>query len=1384
MIVVRLVVVLVLLGAAATVRGDDWEVTRSPFDPRVVARYKALLARNAGDATSLSALVRLYRQHRSIAALVAEYQALARAHPASVPHQLVLAHLYRRVGRATEALAQYERVAKLSPKNASVAAALGALYGKAGRATEAMEAYRRAVTLSGRPGEKKTHLRTMANLALAQRDVKGAMKIVEELLGLDPRNTMLRTELAQLLAKSGQERQAVDLYREVLKRTSETATRAELLKEIGTLLHQLGRDTEAVDTFQKAMGLAARGHYLQRELTDRIIDIYRKKDDLKGLITHYEKTWKRRGAFEHQVLGRLYEETGDEAKALKEYRSALALARQELDVRVRLIGLLDRMGRDKEVVAEYRTLAQLAPGEAKYHLELAKRLHRAGAVAEATQVLDRLGQRFPSDASVHSALSDLFSRWGDQKRAMREAQILVRIEPKDDGHLISLGEQYFASGQKKKAVEVWRKLLTTVKERHQALAKLAEVYAQHDLTKEAIDLYRKAIKLAPHEVGYAKSLAALLEQKRMNNEAIAAWEDVLKKAQGDGHRQSRREARTRILDILARTYQLQFRMRGYQMLFDRNPPDVDAGLFLAEGHLKLKAYELAATAYRRILQHHATHAEAMVALEAVYRRQRKLAEAVKLLKRLAELQPKNAREYYQRIANLQVQLSNDKEALLYAHKAIAAGPHDAPAYLRLAQLYERRQDFQSAVQAYRKALEINPALHRVHFALARLQTWRGEYDDADRIYRQLVRSGQTPEVAQKAFQLALDLCGYLGRLESLERDLVPLAQGSGQHAEVYRRMVVEVLRRRVPPLVRQARYGSTPTQQTARAELRRIGQRSLGPLLDELASGSTGQRELVRMLGYLGNPGAVLPLLRVAEREADEEVFTIYGSASSYYGGGYSHIYSAAYGGPGLGRSEQASGRMALRLEALVAIGRLADGRAVPGLVRLLGSREGALRDAAAWALAQQRDSKAQAALFKALGDSRPSVQLMACAGLGAQQNRELRPVLEEVLHDGTRSERVRAACAWGLGALRDPRALGSLVQATDAPDDELQASAAMAIARLGDRRGAPHLVRALWVKRPTVRAAMLRGLSLLGATTSAPAPGLTMPEISVRQGQVDVDAFAARLFAAGAEVDSLGAEQLAWVIEQHGPLLLEGLKSALDRHRDVVLRALHDLDGPGGRLGLGPFTSGLERLDNRRRQQLERTMAHLGMRLESPLARFLSHGDSALRTAALTVYAKLARHPLLPLRRAAQGANWSTRVAALRSLEVARARGVISSKDLLADATRAARGAHYREREAAAEVLASLGKPGRELLATLSRDANGFVREAALVALGRSGDAEGASSLVAGLSDEATHVRATACRVLGTLRLPGTRAAVTTRLRDPSARVRAAAEAALAHWP
>lgn len=1383
-----------LVSAPVRAQGDPWSVRRSAFDPRVVARHKAMLRRSPSDAKALAKLVGLYRKHRTLDKLVGEFRAEARAQPKSYALALILARLQLKAGEAEAALGELSRAAELGPTRATPHALRGAVLERRGELSQARAAYEEALSRARGDKQKRRYLDALAGIALSQRDLAAAADFYRKQLAIGPKSPRLLLKLAQVLAEGTPDAGAVTELEQGLKGVGDSQSRAQILKEIGNIYGKLGQTTQAMAAYDRATALTARGHWLRREITEKVIELYRKQDDLRGLIALLEKKWSRRGGFENEVLGRLYDETGDEERALKAYRAALRAAPHAVQTRLRVIALLERAGRTDEVHEEYRRLARVAPGEPKFQIELGRRLYRAGQEKEALAVLNRCAARFPGDASVQSVLADLYTRLGDRKRALKASRAMVRIEPDDPVHLINLGELYYDLGQKGRAVATWRKLLRAVPRRHEALARLAEVFGRHGMVDKAVSLYQKAIKLSPKTLGHRRNLALLLETNRRRTQALSAWREVLSLAEQENQRQAVREARRRIIAGLERTYRLRRSMRSWQRQLGATQPDLEAGFLLAEAHVKRGDLASAARTYRAILQHRPDDLEALESLAAVYQQQRKLAEAVATLKKLASLRPTSARHYYQQISSLLLQLRRDDEAELYARKAVAEGSRDAEAYRRLGDHYRKKGDYQRARDAYGQALKLNPRHDRSYLELAQLQTLAGQHAEADKLYRQVIAKSANPEVVRAAFRRAVNIASYLGTTEKLERTLLPLAV-TRRNGEIYRESLVVLYRRQIPLLIDQLRQGDPATRTRAAETLQRIGRRGLSPLLEELSRAGTGVTEVIRMLGYLGNPNAALPLLRLAQK-TEENLLTIYGSRRGMLLRGYPYMRMGRAGG-----AEDRS--LQRKLAAVVAVGRIGHARAVPGLVELSGNRAGVIRDAAAWALARVASAPEEGrkalgkVLFEDLGDERDTVQMMACAGLGVLGEAEMRPVLEEVMTDRARSRSVRAACAWGLGALGDARAVPALVRVLGAGDGETQRCAAWSLGRLGDASVAPELLRSLWNRRARVRQAVVWAMVRLSETRREEPPRPRVPDVVLRQEALDGDAL---LRALTREVDDLRGEllgrRLAGVLEAHGEAVVSGLDRALQRHRDTILRALADLDRLPETLSLGPLTEGYELLSDDQQQRLRGAVQRVGGPLVSRVVPLLSHRDPLIRTRAVSVVAKLlaaggsvnsgaADLRLGPLLRARMtDPVWRVRLAAVRTAGGGVARGQIPVSDTLDLVRRGLADDNWQVREQTV-ALASGARLRAEpavgpLLARAVADKNAYVRQAAVAALGRFSDGTTSAALGRALADPIPQVRLAACRAVATRKDRALRPAVTPLLKDRQPQVRRAAGQAL----
>ncbi|HEY2747990.1 MAG TPA: tetratricopeptide repeat protein [Polyangia bacterium] len=1285
----RLAVALVLVLAGSATARADWEVKRSPFDARLVGRYKQILHGNPDDGEALARLTALYKQYKSVAVLERELSGVAeKSH--EVNDWLAVGNLLRDRGDFAGAAKAYAAALEANDQDARALAALADADARLGKNGEARPLYERALGATSDGKKKRPLLKKLIDLALAPDrglDAKAALaearKYHDELVRLDPRDEDAKREWAEALAAHGQPGEAAVEWRALAATMArDPAQQGQAWLRAGELAEAANDDAEARKSYDKTFALAPKGNYLRREAADKIVGLARKHDTLRMLTGEWERAWPDGGRdfSEWELLGRLYDELGDAEKAQADFKRALAIDPQALDARRRLIALYERTGRDAEALAELKRLIASAPGEARFRLELAERLMKAGNRDEALKIAQALG-RESTDPALHAQLAELYTRWNLADPAMREQELLVRLEPGDDAHLVALGELWWQKGNKKRAVELWRKLLERGP-KVPAMARLAEVFVEHDMAPEALDLFEKASKLAPDDVTVQKGLGTTLERLHRDGEALDVWTTLFARAAEKHDRPAQLEARQRLLVIAQRTGRLGSIVEEYreEAQRERKHDEEEAAaytLIAADALVKMGRMEMAEELLRGLAdsaRSRALRADAWLGLAQVDRARHRLGDALAALKKAAELAPERGHELYPQIAELSLQLYQDADALSYAKRAVQLGPADAAATVRLGEVLEKREDLDGAAQAYERALELDDRQWKVYFTLARLRIRIGQEARAAELYRTVMRRAPDEEMVIDAARRAIDLEEYLGSLGELERELSPLAYA---HADkpVYRNLLIELYDRYGTPLAARAIAPGNDDGESVRLELKRLGEHGLRPLLDVLVDGEAHEmRVAVALLGAIGNPSAAPALFRLA---LDRHV--------------------AAVPSIGVGHDDRAS-RVELRELAALAAAEVATARELPMLQKLAADPEKQLRVAAAYGLGRLADKRAQAALTSALDDGAADVQAMACMALGAHADgRALDAMIAHLKPAEARRPETRIGCAFGLGAaaLRAQAPLSTTQRASvraalaatlGEGADEVQHAAAWALGAVGGDEARPPLLRAVFVKRDDIRRTATLALSRRSLLARAlPPPARGDDGLDVRATLASLATLAATPApgeAAPAPIDSAG--DLAAVAD--------ALDDALARHRDIILRALDDLAAAGSE-----------------------SEAALWPRVAPSVRALATHADAAVRARVARLAARNDDADLLAAMLTDKARP--VRLAALDAVAAAPPLPRPSRAQLAAEVEHALHAADWLERRAAA--LAAGAHPelwtdkGARALAPLRHDPSGFVRQA-----------------------------------------------------------------------
>jgi cellulose synthase operon protein C len=1317
--------------------GDDGEAKAGPGSDALIARYTAIVLSQPSQPFPIQRLAQLYRERDgNLKKLVEDFEKRAAAGgPDAWGLRVALAGIYKQDGRPEEAIKTYQAAIAERPSEASAILALAQLEADQGDKVAARGHFEAARPLLKVPADIEQTTRTLLAICLDLKDFDAAKRYHDGLVKAAGGSLFVKAELGRELLSRGQLERAEAEFREVVKAAAgDNRALAPALRDLGQALAKQKKMTEAMATMKRALAVAGPAAGVRAEILLIMTEAFRAEGKLSELIALLEAE-KGQDFQRLAMMGALYEETGDVDKAIATYRKALALDGKHIDTRLRLVHLLQTAGELDTAIKEYEALIKAAPGNPDFVFELCETLIQRGDRPKALKLLTELEGRAHED-EVLAAVADFYERVEEKDKAMRVLQKLAQSGGGDPSHLIDLGDRYFQAGDKKKALETWARIKTMVPNRARASATVGEVYLDHDMAAEALAALREAAQLEPANVRYKKSLATALERtatslgtpQQRYAEARTVWEELLT-GPGVADKILAREARQHIVSLWSLTRELPGQVAPLTARFAATPPDIEAGRLLAEVQRKLHRLTDAEASLRRVVALAPGDEESWLALERVLVQQQRIAPAIEVLAKLVEVDPKRAREFYQRMAQYSADLARDDDAIKYAARAVELSPNDALAHQKLGETYQRRQDIPHALSEYRLALAQNDRLFPVYIKLAELLLSAGQFDEADRLFRRVVRASADEEQVASAARMSLQLNLGRGTLTELERELLPVAVGNPQKT-IYRRLLIELYGAMTFPLVQKIKHDGarSPGAAAARAELARIGARAVKPLLDALADDKEVQQKIaIEVLAYVENKSAGPALYNFATGTADKS----------------------------------------LRVRAMIAASALRDPALLPRFEAMLAPKDGAtqilpsdsIAVAAAWGVARMGDKKAEPLLLKLIGSASPDVRALAAVGLGLTRDRKHAPALAALAASPEAGPIARAAATHALAEVgsSDPKSAlalvppGLLLTLADATDPLLRQAALLTMARLGDKAdlrgsGAAEAIAAgAFSREDSLRAAAVSA----AATLSTHVYKRTREALPVPDGPLTL-----RDVLLGLAPDEAGPAERAAALVALGPALQRAAVAAVatspERAR-LVADAL--LGGEGAALSLAPFTDGGGKLDDALKKQVEATVESLAAAVVPGFVALERHPDVEVRTRAVEL---LARRPE-PEAQAAVIDALSDTDEGVRRTALAAIGPVKQAATIAAVAKLLQTSTSWPLRVRASEALGRLGQGGADpgvvdtLAAAARTDSYALVRESAARAIALLDRARARSVLEElAAKDPEPRVRQTASELLG----------------------------------
>lgn len=1164
-------------------KSPDTNDTRS--SSALIARYTALVLQQPGSPFPIERLAQLYRERDgNLDKLISEFSTRAANNDAeSWNAQLALAAILEQAAKPDQAIEIYQAAASSRPTSPLPRLAMGRLLSARGDNAGARGALEAALPLLKESSDIEQTKRSLRGLCLDLQDFAAAERYHKDLVALAQGSFFVRAELGRELANRGFDQLAETAYRALVEQAQgDNRALASALRELATVLAKQRNYAEALTTIKRGLRLAPDSG-LRRELLMLSAEMYRASGRSAELIGELEQD--RGGDFEKlRLLAELYEESGQLDKALRSYDAALDRQPRDINTHLKVIQLLQLQGQLDRAIQEYEKLIRTVPDNPDFTFRLAEALIQRGERPRALQKLSELERRSLDDPDVTQLLVDFYERIREDARAMALLERAANGAPNDAHGWIELGRRYYKSGDKERAERTWKRVLQAGQNKPATWQALGEVYSEHDMNEAALEAFQHAVSLAPNNAQYRKAYALALERSastrsrnprnRQYEEAHKIWEALLAEHTGSADPLAR-EARQHIVTLWSLAGELSTRLQKLEQRMRSNPNDLAAAQLLAEGQLRARRYADAERTLQNLRKRAPGDSSVHLALERVLVTERKLPEAIEIVEALVRIDPQRAREYYQRLSGYATELYQDDRALSYAARVVELAPDDADSHRKLAEIHRRRQDSGKAIESLRIAIRKNDRLFPAYIELADLLINRDELVEADQLLRHVTTLSPDDELVARAARSCIQINLGRGTLESLETDLLPLSIANPTRP-VFRRMLLEMYR----AVALSLPAADDPKYASALANIERIGQRAVGPLLDALADDDESQQR-----------SAIDLLTRIQNKHAAPALLT-YATATT--------------------------GDANRRARAMLAIGSLNDPRSLPRLEAFLlteGTIEAAEGDpvvtSAVWVIAKQQSHQGtrllQRILDGAAAQSSGEIRALCALGLGAAQERSAASTLWRMALDDNELQVVRAAA---LHALTD---LGSVTQAdralalTDLSDPTVHSVALVALARMGAPSAERVIARDLFSPNPEIAAAAGSAALVLAIKKYTPSRSL----FTVPHDQVDV-----RAMLRGVVPEGYSADEAVGALERLSPSIHQAAQDAIRGSVDRALRVIQQLSAKPPSMPL--FGVELEQASPAKRERAAQIYDALKQSLVPQIGELMRHSSRRVQLAAL----------------------------------------------------------------------------------------------------------------------------------------------------------------------
>lgn len=354
----------------------------------------------------------------------------------------------------------------------------------------------------------KAKLLQVAQKHLSKGNLDKAIKTFTQLVEVDPRDQRLILRLADIQARAGRKKEAIENYEKVAAGYIKQDFTPKAIAVYKTILRL---DPELLSAYEKLAGL------------------YKSQGLEAEALAQFENLFK------------VYERKNDEDKQISVLKLMADMDPENLGFQVRLGETLAKKGRKKEAAEAFAKAAST--------------LSRRGFHDRASQLFEKITALNPDNTAVRRELCAHYLESGQFERARSEIEAILAVEPDDPRMVLLLGRILFQLGKRKEGEEKIARSIQLFAEGGELDSVMreflfvAQSHLKNGEVDEAESFYRQITTNAPGETRAIKGLVSVAEARKDRVGQIDSLLLLGRTMQQNGDREGAAKAYRKVADL-------------------------------------------------------------------------------------------------------------------------------------------------------------------------------------------------------------------------------------------------------------------------------------------------------------------------------------------------------------------------------------------------------------------------------------------------------------------------------------------------------------------------------------------------------------------------------------------------------------------------------------------------------------------------------------------------------------------------------------------------------------------------------------------------------------------------------------------------------------------